>query len=182
MEIERKYLINPVGFNRQALSERANLIMRIQQGYLTVKENVSLRIRLIALNKNRYGTVFDQPWEGSITLKTKEAGPARQECEGKTSYEDAEIFMSMCHNKILKDRFVYYFEGASWEIDDFGPPHEELIIAEIELPKIDTRVIKPSWLGIGEEVTARKEFYTENLNSRKYIPHLEKFLGWKIPE
>jgi CYTH domain-containing protein len=180
MEIERKYLVHPAKFNRQELTLRANVIMRIQQGYFTVKENVSMRVRLIELNKDRYGTTFDEPWKGSITLKTKEAGPSRHECEGITSYADAEIFMKMCTNKILKDRFIYYFENVIWEIDDFGPPHEELIIAEIEIPNVDTRIEKPDW--IGEEVTARREFYSENLNSREYIPHLEKFLGWKIPE
>jgi len=182
MEIERKYLVHPAKFDREAIATQAGTVARIQQGYFTVKEKVSVRVRLVTLNKNRCGTVFDfdDEWEGLITLKTKEAGIVRQECEGSAQFKDTKIFFELCANKIMKDRFTIYTDDVIWMIDDFGPPHEELIIAEVELPNIDTKFKKPEWLG--EEVTTHREFYSENLNTRKYIPKLEAFLGWKIPK
>jgi adenylate cyclase len=178
MEIERKYLVHPANFDRQHALAHANTVMRIEQGYFTVKENISVRVRL--LRKGSGGATFDDPWGGVVTLKTKEHGIARQECEGTTSFSDAEKFIKLCPNRIMKDRFTFHMEGGTWVVDDFGPPHEELIIAEIELPSISAKVTKPKW--IGEEVTADKYFYSEDLNTFDYVPKLEKFLGWKVPK
>ena len=53
-----------------------------------------------------------------------------------------------------------------WEIDEFHGENEGLIVAEIELTKIDESYAKPDW--VGNEVTDDLRYYNNNLANNPY--------------
>lgn len=175
MEIERKFLVPPQKFDEGKFHEQAHLIQIIHQGYFTVSEEVSIRVRLATTIKNRYGV--SNVRSATITMKTKTPGAARLEINGEVSFdefEDAEQFFALCPNQISKQRYSLYSKER-WEIDVFYDLQENLIIAEIELDNVNATFGRPSW--VGPEITDEKFFYNENLNSKEYLPIWKTLIG-----
>lgn len=87
---------------------------------------------------NGIGSEYEQPWPMEEVLQIiKECGPDKT---------------------IDKDRYVIPApNNLKWEIDAFKGRHAGLIVAEIELPSIDTPVDIPHWID-GVEITEDKRF------------------------
>ena len=136
IEIERKFLVRDINWG-QPLSNR-----RIEQGYLFIGEDRTMRIRR---SGDRY----------SLTLKVTGDGLARHEIE--TDIEPP----------ILKTRHVVVFGGKNWEIDVFDGASAGLIVAEIELESEEESFALPPW--IGPEVTDDDRFFNAALAQTPFL-------------
>jgi len=143
IEIERKFLVISNEY-------RNTESVRIRQGYVCSSDNRVVRVR----------TKGDH---GYLTLKNATIGFARNEYEYEIPLADAiEMLDTMCRKPIIdKTRYLYKHAGHLWEIDEFHGRNEGLVVAEIELEKVDENFEKPDF--IGEEVTGNPRYYNSNL-------------------
>lgn len=160
-EIERKFLVKDDSF-RALASTRYDIV----QGYVCREPGKTVRIRLCT---NADGT--QQAW---LTIKSRLSQMVRFEWEREISIEDFKALLSTCGNRIIdKTRYILPAEAANkkadseepaklkWEIDEFRQPNAGLIMAEIELPSVDTEFVRPPF--IGEEVTHDPRYYNANM-------------------
>lgn len=144
VEIERKFLVKDDSFKQTAVKSN-----RIMQGYLCREPERTVRVRI-------------RDDKGFLTVKGKNKGAQRLEFEYEIPKADAEEMLSLCAGKILdKTRYVVDYKGFSWEIDEFHNLDIPLIVAEIELPSIETEFDIPDF--IGEEVTGNPKYYNSML-------------------
>jgi adenylate cyclase len=66
-----------------------------------------------------------------------------------------------CKKILKKKRYLLIQDELCWEIDVFEGKLEGLILAEIELPAVDTLFSLPDW--IEEEVTEDSQYLNANL-------------------
>ena len=151
-EIERKYLVISDAFRQQA-----SAVKRIRQGYLSVDPERTIRVR--QLDDKAYLTIKAAAPEGSI---------ARFEWEKTISLEDFEALFAHClPGAIEKERYIVPLtDGLKAEVDVFHGANEGLILAEIELPREDTQVALPDFLG--EEVTGDERYFNSYLVHHPY--------------
>lgn len=143
MEIERKFFVDDNSFLADAYSKS-----NITQYYLEINDNGSTRIR---------------SRDGVYTHTVKKA----TDVDGVFLEDEKEItrseFLSLKEKAIsyiAKTRYkVKASDGFVWEIDDYG---NGLVIAEVELPDIDTPIIIPDF--IGNELTGDKEYSNASLS------------------
>ena len=156
IEIERKFLLKSDAWRAQVTESK-----RMAQGYLNDAasitqghQNVSVRVRL----------------EGDIAklnMKSREAGPQRQEFEYDLPVADAKALLALCVGNLVQKTRHYIPQGAlCWEIDEFEGVNAGLIVAELELPSLDTTFETPDWLG--REVTDEARYYNLMLAERPY--------------
>jgi adenylate cyclase len=156
IEIERKFLLRDERWRGEV--ERS---VRMAQGYLndhaavaSGAQQASVRVRLAG----------DDAW---LNLKSREAGPSRQEFEYAIPPADAEALLRLCTGGIIdKTRHYVRHEGALWEIDEFAGANAGLVVAEIELPAVDAPFARPAWLG--DEVTDHVRYYNLALAARPF--------------
>lgn len=144
IEIERKFLTKN--------SDWKNLIsysQSLKQAYLLSSKEITLRVRTI--NQS----------EAFLTIKGKNlnSGLSREEFEYSIPFAEAEeMIKSFCRGKtIAKTRYICFFEGKRWEIDEFEGELAGLTVAEIELENENEIFAKPNW--IGKEVTGDPAYY-----------------------
>ena len=146
-EIERKFLLANDAWRNQISQS-----MRIAQGYLATDPTVRVRIK----GQNGY-----------LTIKGRsEDGISRTEFEYPIPIEDAQELLKLCPNVLDKTRNIIEFCGFIWEIDEFHGENDGLIVAELELPTVDTPYEKPEWLGV--EVTGDVRYYNSMLSSTPF--------------
>ena len=156
IEIERKFLLAGDGWRG-----RVERTQRMAQGYLndhasvvSGAQQVSVRVRLAG----------EAAW---INIKSREAGPSRQEFEYAVPAADGEALLALCTGaRIDKVRHYVTHEGWLWEIDEFAGDNAGLVVAEIELPRADAQFPRPAW--IGAEVTDRVRYYNRALAARPF--------------
>jgi len=147
-EIERKFKVNVtlIGFIEKLTPKN------ISQGYLFSTPSLSTRVRL----------VDDKAY---ITVKGGENVISRNEFEYEISVSDAREMLTLYCSKILtKKRYIIAQNDLCWEIDVFEGNLEGLVIAEIELPTVDTVFSIPEW--VAEEVTENPYYLNVNLIDR----------------
>jgi CYTH domain-containing protein/CHAD domain-containing protein len=148
IEIERKYLLD--GMPRMGRRVRR---VRIDQGWLP-GERLQERLRRVI-----------GP-DGTRWFRTVKAGRGvrRVEIEEETTRE---LFNKLWRHtrgcRVHKRRYFREDGGMVWEIDQFLD--RDLVLAEVELPTIDTPVHLPVWLEahVVREVTGDAEFVNVNL-------------------
>ena len=146
MEIERKFLVQPIAF--EALAKKKNYI---KQGYLNTHPERTVRVRV----KNDTGYL-------TIKGKGNKSGTTRMEWEKEIPLEDALQLLTLCEPVIIeKTRFDIEFKGFLWEVDVFHGVHQGLMIAEIELETENQFFEKPDW--ILQEVTGIEKYYNAYL-------------------
>lgn len=145
-EIERKFLVKGSGYKSLATNKK-----EIAQGYLSINPDSTVRVR-----------IADE--QGFITIKSRNHGAVRGEWEYPIPVNDAkELLNELCAGmSIIKTRYIVPFNGLIWEIDVFHGHLEGLIVAEVELPSVDTPV-EPLPDFIGKEVTGDCRYYNSNL-------------------
>lgn len=156
IEIERKFLVTHDTWRAQAVRSE-----RMAQGYLNDAEsvtcgrqNVSMRVRIAG--EKAY-----------LNIKSREAGPSRQEFDYAVPLADAEALLALCvGGRIQKRRHYVEHQGHLWEIDEFDDDNAGLIVAEIELSDVDELFARPDWLGL--EVTDHSRYYNLLLAQRPY--------------
>jgi len=151
IEIERKFLVR---------SNFKNLAIRkynIAQGFLSTVPERTVRVRIME-NK------------GFITVKgvSDNEGISRFEWEKEISKIDAKSLLALCEKTIIEK--VRYIIPASnnlfFEVDEFLGENKGLIVAEIELPNVNTTFKKPDWLG--DEVTGQVKYYNAMLAKKPF--------------
>lgn len=147
IEIERKFLLT-----NSAWREQVHQSTRIAQGYLSTDPTVRVRLK---------GN------SGYLTIKSKSLdGISRAEFEYPIPENDALELLQLCPNVLDKTRHLIKADLFTWEIDEFHGENVGLIVAEIELPSIETTFTKPEWLG--KEVTGEVCYYNSMLSESPY--------------
>ena len=156
IEIERKFLVAGDGWRAAA-----HKVVPMAQGYLndlamvdTGAMQASVRVRI----------------EGDaafLNIKSREAGPSRQEFDYEIPVADARALLALCvGGRIDKRRHYVEHAGHLWEIDEFLGDNAGLVVAEVELDSVDEVFAKPGWLGA--EATHAQRYYNLALASRPY--------------
>jgi adenylate cyclase len=150
LEIEHKFLLN-----NDTWHQHIDRSVYYKQGYLSSTEKNSIRVRIS--DKHAW-----------LNIKSAVIGTHRHEYEYEIPLEEAnEILEMLCHKPLIeKTRHFVYHDKHVWEIDEFMGDNEGLIVAEIELTKIDEKFEKPTW--IGQEVTHDLRYYNNNLCKKPY--------------
>lgn len=152
IETERRFLLQPESLYCIPLPHE---IDRIKQGYLSDDPERTIRVRIINSR-----VAF-------LTIKGKKTNGMGNEFEYEIPVDDADQMMAMCKSVLHKTRaLVKYDNDLTWEIDHFLDDNEGLIIAEIELPDINTELVLPTWLG--EEITDDTRYANSNLANYPY--------------
>lgn len=140
IEIERKFLLN-----NDAWRDGATGIL-YRQGYLCTDPERTVRVRLGG------GTAI-------LAIKGAGDGIARTEFEYPIPSEEAVVLLdSLCLQPLVeKYRYLVPFAGLTWEIDEFLGANAGLLLAEVELERIDQPVPLPPWIGL--EVSGDPRYY-----------------------
>ena len=156
IEIERKFL--PVD---DSWRTAAHKVVPMAQGYLN---------DLAMVDSGAMQTSVRVRIEGDaafLNIKSREAGPSRQEFDYEIPAADARALLALCvGGKIDKRRHYVTHEDHLWEIDEFLGDNAGLIVAEIELGNVDERFAAPAWMGV--EATHAQRYYNLALASRPY--------------
>lgn len=149
-EIERKFLLKDDSWKK--FSDEG---MEYSQGYIVGSQHASVRVRI-------------QGDKAYINIKSATIDITRQEFEYEIPLDEAsEILTSLCEKPLIsKTRYHVPHEQHVWEIDVFKGDNEGLIVAEIELSKVNEHFAKPSW--IGQEVSDDKRYYNVCLVSHPF--------------
>lgn len=143
-EIERKFLVQSTDFLSSAVCT-----YHIEQAYLSISPTIRLRVR-------------DE--EAFLTIKTPslDGGLSRNEWEYAIPLSEArEMMLHALGRPIIKRRHIVPYAGHIWEVDVFGGELEGLVLAEIELERVDEVFALPPWLG--REVSGDAEYYNSHL-------------------
>ena len=164
LEIERVFLLDRMPDVPPSLSSVAEH-WRIEQGYLSPSdpipghEMVEGRLRRITHD------------DGSIELKhTVKSGLGLVRTERERTIEDSEfqvLWPATKGRRIHKIRLRIDVEGQIWEIDQFSD--RDLVLAEAELPTVETPLSIPEWLQphIIREVTEEGAFRNFHLATQQ---------------
>lgn len=163
LEIERKFLVTDRSFIQEALR-----CAKIHQYYLP-EENVGVTRRIRFMDQRAYLT---QKGRSSCS------GWIREEEEREISLEEARAIQqtSTFEGEIEKTRYYIPYEGFLWEVDLFHGSLDGLIIAEVELSRVEDFPPLPPW--IGAEVTGDARYYNSVL-SRMCQDELRSLIGTK---
>lgn len=151
-EIERKFLVRQL----PDLTGREGEPML--QGYLRADAGGSIRVRIT-------------PTGAHLTVKGPTRDRARAEFEYGIPAEDARVMLETLGvgSVVEKVRYAIGHEGYLWEIDVFSGANDGLVLAEVELERVDEDPPLPEWLGV--EVSDDERYYNAKLA-------LEPFTTW----
>lgn len=144
MEIEYKFLVADDGWRVDA-----DAGVSLRQGYLGGDEALSIRVR----------TSGEHAW---LNVKHGLSYTVRHEFEYPIPMEDAGYMLeNVCGALVEKTRYEVRHAGHLWEIDEFRGDNEGLILAEIELARVDERFERPAW--VGANVSDDPRYLNQNL-------------------
>ena len=152
LEIERRFLVAPGAWTAGAGVET-------KQAYLSLDTDRIVRVRVAG----------DR---GFLTVKGRAAGAARREWEFEIPAAEAVAMMALARGDVVhKTRYrIPAAAGLTWEVDRFHGANDGLVVAEIELPAVDTPLpVRPPWLGA--EITGDARYANSELAQRP-------FRGW----
>jgi len=128
-EIERKFLVYESNWRENVTPTH------FRQGYLSVGPPVSVRVRIS---------------EASAILNIKQSTLEiqRDEFEYEIPLDDARHMLDNLRvgHTVEKRRFVIEVDGLRWEVDEFLGENSGLVIAEIELERVDQVFTRPVML------------------------------------
>ncbi len=149
-EIERKFLVRSDSWRRQATAHH-----HIRQGYIAVGPPTAIRVRIVDEKAN-------------LNIKKATLDIRRSEFEYPIPVEDAlEMLRTLCCGTIIeKTRYIVPAGEYRWEIDVFEGKNAGLVLAELEIPSINTPVPVTDW--IGEEVSGDPRYLNTYLTLHPY--------------
>ncbi|MBU1341347.1 MAG: CYTH domain-containing protein [Proteobacteria bacterium] len=149
IEIEKKFLLTYLP------SEALAHPTFICQGYMVNKKDQVVRIRLSGDN-------------AFLTIKGATCNASRKEYEYPIPKQDAEeMLLLFCKKPLIeKIRYKIQYKGFEWVIDQFSGNNLGLIVAEIELDRVDQAFEKPDW--IGKDVSDDPRYFNSNLIETPY--------------
>jgi adenylate cyclase len=148
IEIERKYLVDT------DVWQPMNNGVHIVQGYLSVDPERVVRVRI-------------KSDKAFLTIKGKTKGISRIEMEYEIPVTEALTLLEMAvFMPIKKVRYLQQIGDLLWEIDVFNNENEGLVLAEVELPTENTKVILPGW--VTQEVSGDPRYYNAWLTQHPF--------------
>lgn len=151
LEIERRFLVAEQDAKTVIAGLDAAAGIEIVQGYLTEDPDRALRVRIAGP-------------KAYLTLKGRKTQGAGTEIESEIPIEIARALMEICGAHVVrKTRYRIPYGDLAIELDVFASP-VGLIVAEVELPSIDTPLDIPSWFG--REITDAPEYSNQSLAFR----------------
>ena len=140
LEIERRFLVRSEGWRTLAGAPQS-----LRQGYLaTSEQGITVRMRIRA---------EQAAW---LTLKAPAADFASHEFEYPLPLDDAEALWELAPHRLTKIRYGLDLPGGDWVVDCFTGENAPLVLAEVELPSMQTAVVIPDWCG--QEITGDKRW------------------------
>jgi adenylate cyclase len=156
IEIERKFLLRDDDWRTQV--ERSE---HIAQGYLVGAAALAAGHARASVRVRRVG---DEAW---LNIKAARLGIERAEYDYAIPPDDADALLAMlCDGVLAKQRHHVRVDGTLFEIDEFLGDNVGLVVAEVELPRVDAPFPRPAWLG--REVSALARYYNVNLIAHPY--------------
>jgi len=158
-EIERKFLLASDAWRAAAQSR-----VLLRQGYLANNERCSVRVRVAG---------GDAGW---LSVKAMTPGLARAEYEYPVPLAEANAMLdALCGRPFIeKYRHLVPWRGHDWEIDEFLGDNAGLVVAEVELDRVDEVPEMPPW--IAREVTQDVRFYNFSLVELPWPAFRDAFL------
>ena len=148
VEIERKFLVTSKAWLLGAIGEA------YCQGYLSQYPSPTVRVR-------------KEGKKAFLTIKGKSKEISRPEFEYEIPFDEAQELQHLCTTPlVIKTRYKILHEGMIWEVDEFHGENEGLIVAEIELDKLDAIIKLPPW--IGQEVSDDPRYCNSNLSTHPF--------------
>lgn len=149
-EIERKFLL--LNDDWKVVADQGT---RFVQGYLIGSRKASVRVRI----------------EGDrafLNIKSATLGITRREFEYPVPVDEAQAMLEeLCEKPLIsKTRYCLHYGQHEWEVDVFDGDNTGLIVAEIELARVDETFEKPVWLG--NEVSDDARYYNVSLVKHPY--------------
>lgn len=150
LEIERKFLLKD-----ESWRDSAGNGIHYRQGYLSLDKGRVVRVRI-------------KGEKAVLTIKGSHQGISVPEYEYPIPVADAEeLLKEICiHPLIEKIRYEIFYEGLTWEIDEFFGENRGLFLAEVELDSEDQPVPLPPW--VGREVTGDGHYSNASLVTRPF--------------
>lgn len=151
IEIERKFLV--VG---DAWRSQASCSERMVQGYLAgpPAARCSVRVRIAGAH-------------AFLNIKSATPGVQRDEYEYAIPPDDAQrLLATLAGDVVEKTRHYVEVDGHEFEVDEFSGDNAGLIVAELELDRVDAPFPRPAWLG--REVSELVRYYNLNLAAHPY--------------
>lgn len=150
IEIERKFLLR-----NDAWQQQADAGQEFRQGYLHSDASLAVRVRI----------ADETAW---LTIKADAGEIVRREFEYAIPVADADSMLThLCRQPLIeKRRHRLEHAGHVWEIDVFHGANAGLVLAEIELSRIDEDFARPPWLG--EEVSTDPRYFNSNLSQHPF--------------
>lgn len=144
VECERKFLVVGDSWRRGAVGTL------IRQGYLSERQQTAVRVRIAGE-------------QGFLTIKSGDNGLIRAEYEYPIPLTDAEEMLDrLCARPLIeKVRYAVNHQGHAWVVDEFMGDNQGLLVAEIELDRVDQPFALPDWAG--REVTDDPRYLNVNL-------------------
>tara|TARA_Y100001968_G_C19256589_1_gene667123 strand:- start:137 stop:631 length:495 start_codon:yes stop_codon:yes gene_type:complete len=140
LEIERRFIVK--GDNWKEFIQNSQ---ELKQGYLAnSKKEWTIRVRIVDKKQSL------------LTLKHPKEGIIRHEFEYIIPISDGLSIFEMSNFSLSKTRHELFFNHQKWIIDCFKFNNYPLVIAEIELNRINQSIEIPSWCS--SEVSHLKEF------------------------
>lgn len=139
-EIERKFLVKDNTWRQHVVRSEP-----LRDGLLAASDGRKVRVRLYESR-------------ATLTVKSRRDHGQRAEFEYEIPRDHAEeMLASHCGvNTIEKTRHHVPFGGLNWEIDVYKGLLDGVVLAEVELDRIDRDVHLPGW--VGEEITDLPEY------------------------
>ncbi|MEO5624902.1 MAG: CYTH domain-containing protein [Dokdonella sp.] len=151
VEIERKFLLE--GDAWRADVSHSELMA---QGYLAGPPGAHCSVRVRIVGERAF-----------LNIKSLASGIARDEYEYAIPLDDAQrMLATLAGDMVEKQRHYVQVEGHLFEIDEFRGANAGLVVAELELDRIDAVFPQPSWLGL--DVSSLARYYNLKLAERPY--------------
>jgi adenylate cyclase len=153
VEIERKFLVTGQAWREGAAVEQ------LSQGYLPTTDDCSVRVRIAGAR-------------AFLTIK----GPARDGVRAEFEYpvpvdHAAAMLHQFCGGRMIaKRRHSLTHDGRVWTVDEFEGPLAGLLLAEVELDRVDQAVSLPAW--VGREVTDDPRYLNSVLSTATAPPEV----------
>ncbi len=150
IEIERKFLVRDDSWRLGAAG------VPVRQGYVSVSALCSVRVR----------TLGDRAF---LTVKSAaDSLVVRAEFEYPIPMEDARAMLdTLCGSRIVeKTRYRIVHRDHVWEVDEFHGMNTGLLIAEIELGRVDEPFDLPPW--VGDDVSHESRYLNSFLSEHPY--------------
>jgi adenylate cyclase len=141
IEIERKFLVVDNSWRPSCVRSE-----HLKDGMVAISDGNKIRVRISCNDK------------ATLTMKTTGAGLVKAEYEYPIPIRDAaDMLSNHCGDRVLeKVRHHLTHMGLQWVVDVYCGILSGIVIAEVELMRIDQEVPLPPWIGI--EVTGRPEY------------------------